>query len=106
MNPSGDRPPPYRVVYSEACRAATKQLLERAALQGRFAEIAQAVRDIDLRLRWIPLDLGEPLRDHVNLEIREYVASFGPLVVRYGADESRRVIYVSLPFGLLRQKDF
>jgi hypothetical protein len=65
--------PPYRVVYSGRCRETARQLLERATAHGRFAEIAQAIRDIDARLRWIPLDFGEPLQDFIHLGIKEYI---------------------------------
>lgn len=93
--------PPYRVVYSELCRQRTQKLLKRAAALHRFAEIAQAVRDIDTRLRWIPLDFGEPLQDLVHLGIKEHIGVGGPLVVKYGVDEARRIVYVALPFDLL-----
>jgi hypothetical protein len=93
--------PPYRVVYSGRCRDHARQLLARAAARGRFAEVAQTVRGIDTRLRWIPLDFGEPLKDHVHLGITEYLGTLAPLVVNYGVDEARRVVYVALPFDLL-----
>jgi hypothetical protein len=93
--------PPYRVVYSGLCRDETRRLLARARAKGRFAEVAQAVRAIDTRLQWIPLDFGEPLRDMVDLGIKEHIGVLAPLVVKYGVDESRSIVYVSLPFGLL-----
>ena len=93
--------PPYRVVYAERCREATSQLLARAAAKGQFAEIAQAVRDIHTRLEWIPLDFGEPLRDFIRLGLQERLGAIAPLVVTYGVDEGRRIVYVSLPFKLL-----
>ena len=93
--------PPYRVVYSERCREQTKELLERAAAKERFAEVAQAVRDIHTRLQWIPLDFGEPLQDLVHLGIKEHIGVRAPLVVKYGVDETRRLVYVALPFDLL-----
>ena len=69
--------------------------------KGRFAEFAKAVRDIDTRLQWIPLDFGEPLQDYPTLGIKEHIGVLGPLVVKYGVDEVRRLVYVSLPFDLL-----
>jgi hypothetical protein len=93
--------PPYRVVYSERCREQTRELLQRAAAQERFAEVARAVRDIDTRLHWIPLDFGEPLQDLARLGIKEHIGVLAPLVVKYGVDEARRIVYVALPFGLL-----
>lgn len=91
----------YQVVYSGLCRDATGQLFARARAIGRFAEIAQVVRDIDPRLQWIPLDFGEPLQDFVHLGIKEPIGVIAPLVVKYGVDEPRRIVYVSLPFDLL-----
>ncbi|MCI0462354.1 MAG: hypothetical protein L0Z62_35835 [Gemmataceae bacterium] len=84
--------PPYRVVYSERCREQTRELLQRAAAQERFADVAQAVRDINTRLQWIPLDFGEPLQDLVRLGIQEHIGVLGPLVVKYGVDEARRIV--------------
>ena len=101
MNEPSDAVPPYRVVYSDRRRAHVKQLLERASQQGRFAELAQAIRDIDTRLHWVPLDFGEPLQDYLELRIVELVGVVSPLVVKYGIDEDRRIVYISLPFGLL-----
>jgi hypothetical protein len=93
--------PPYQVVYSERCRRQTRELLARAAEKGRFAQVAQAVRDIHTRLRWIPRDFGEPLQDLVQLGAIEYIGVIPPLVVKYAVDEARRLVYVSLPFGVL-----
>ena len=93
--------PPYRVIYSERCRDQTRELLARAAAKGRLAEIAQAIRDVHKRLQWIPLDFGEPLQDFVRLGIKEHIGVVAPLVVKYGVDEARRIVYVSLPFDLL-----
>jgi hypothetical protein len=69
--------------------------------RGRFAEVAQALRGIENRLKWIPLDFGEPLEDLVHMRLREYLGVVPPLVVRYGVDEARRLVYVALPFKLL-----
>ena len=93
--------PAYRVVYSELCRDQTRRLLAQAAAKGRFTEVSQAVRDIDTRLQWIPLDFGEPLQDFAHLGIKEHIGVVAPLVVKYGVDEARRIVYVSLPFDLL-----
>jgi hypothetical protein len=93
--------PPYRVVYSELCREATRQLLARAVAKGRITEVARAVGDVERRLQWIPLDFGEPLKDFVHLGIKEYIGVLAPLVVKFSVDEDRRIVYVALPFGLL-----
>jgi hypothetical protein len=97
---------PFQVVYSERCRAETKQLLARAGAKGRLADVVKAIRDIDTRLRWIPLDFGEPLQDYVHLGIKEHIGVCAPLVVKYGVDEARRIVYVSLPFDLLPRSGF
>jgi hypothetical protein len=98
--PSGGVPP-YRVVYSGPCREQTRQLLTRARAKGRFAEVAQVLRDIHTRLEWIPLDFGDPVRDFVHLGIQARIGILPPLVVKFGVDEARRIVHVSLPFGLL-----
>jgi hypothetical protein len=95
--------PPYRIVYSGLCRDETRQLLARAQAKGRFAEVARAIRDINTRLEWIPLDFGEPLQDFFHLGIKEHIGVLAPLVVKYGVDEVRNIVYVSLPFDLLPQ---
>jgi hypothetical protein len=89
------------VVYPGLCREETKQLLARAKPKGRTAEVANAIRGIDIRLQWIPLDFGEPLQDFVHLGIKEHIGVLEPIVVRYGVDEARRIVYVALPFDLL-----
>jgi hypothetical protein len=93
--------PPYRVVYSQLCRDSTRELLARAQALGRFAEVAQPVRDINTRLEWIPLDFGEPLRDFVHLGIQALIGTLPPLVVEYGVDETRCIVYVSIPFKVI-----
>jgi hypothetical protein len=93
--------PPYRVAYSELCRDETRQLLARAAAKGRFAEVAQIVRDVNTRLEWAPVDVGDPLRDLVHLGAQERIVVLPPLVVAYAVDETRRLVYVSVPFKLL-----
>ncbi len=93
--------PPFHVAYSGRCREATRQLLARAHAKGRLAEIALVVQDIHTRLQWIPLDFGDPLRDFVNLGIQARIATIAPLVVKFGVDEARRIVYVNLPFDLL-----
>jgi len=101
MSQLSEGTPPYRVVYSGLCREETKQLLAHARANGRFTEVAQAVRDIHTRLEWIPLDFGEPLRDLKQLGIQVRIGTIPPLVVRFGADQNRHLVYVSLPFDLL-----
>jgi hypothetical protein len=92
---------PYRIVYSGRYRTATTQLLLRARAKGRFAEIAQLFRDIETRLKWVPLDVGQLLRDYPSLGLQELVLVLAPLVVTYSVDEVRRLVYLSVPFKLL-----
>ena len=101
MSPPSQDAPPYRRVLSGRCRDSTRQLLTEAAALGRFAEVAQAVRDIHTRLAWIPLDFGKPLRDLADLGLQEHIGTQGPLVVTYGVDEIRRIVCVALPFQIL-----
>jgi hypothetical protein len=76
-------------------------LLVRARAKGQFERIAQALRGIHTRLEWIPLDFGEPLREFIHLGIKVYIGVLAPLVLKYGVDETRHIVYVSLPFSLL-----
>lgn len=101
MSEPSQSTPPYRIVWSERCRQTTRELLLRAAERGRHAEVAQLLRDIIRRLEWIPLDFGEPLADHVHTGIQERIAPLSPLVVRFGVDEARRLVYVLIPLKLL-----
>ncbi len=101
MSPASKAVPPFRVVYSELCRSTTKDLLILAKAKGRFKEIAQAVQEINTRLEWIPLDFGQPLRDFVHLGIKVHIGVLPPFVVKYGVDETRRIVYVTLPLSLL-----
>jgi hypothetical protein len=76
-------------------------LLERARAKGRLKEIAQTLRGIHTRLEWIPLDFGQPLKDYLHLGIKEHIGVLPPLVIKYGVDEARRIVYVGLAFSLL-----
>lgn len=106
MSLPSQKAPPYRVVYSGLCREGMRRLLARAGAKGRLTEIAKVVRGIDTRLRWIPLDLGEPLKDYMHLGIKEHIGVLAPLVVRYGVDEARRIVYVTRPFDLFSGSAF
>ncbi len=101
MRPASGGIPPYRVVYSELCRNGIRDLLARAQARGRLHEIAQTFRYINTRLEWIPLDFGQPLKDFVHLGIKEHIGVLAPLVIKYGVDEARHIVYVALPFRLL-----
>jgi hypothetical protein len=72
----------------------------RAHQQDRFAEIADTMLGIDTRLKWIPLDFGEPLQSLVRLGLQRYTGVLPPLVVSYGVDEARRIVDVTVPFKL------
>jgi hypothetical protein len=93
--------PPFRVVYSDRFRESLRQLLAQAAAKGRFAELAQVVRDLHTRLEWIPLDFGEPFRDLLHLGLVEYIGVLPPVVLTYAVDQARRIVHVSVPFKLL-----
>jgi hypothetical protein len=98
--------PPYRVFYSDLFRAQIKGLPSRVDLRLRLPEIVGALRSMHQRLQWIPLDFGEPLRDLVHLGLTECIATQPPLVIKFGVDESRRIVYVALPFDLLPHSGF
>jgi hypothetical protein len=106
VNPESGELPPFRVVYSGRCREAAAKLLRRAKELNRYDEIAEAIRGIQKRLEWIPLDFGEPLHDYADLGIKELIGSVAPLVVKYGVDEARRIVYVVLPLSLLPKDRF
>jgi hypothetical protein len=93
--------PPYRVVYSGECREEIRHLLVQARGKGRLAEIAQAIRDAETRLAWIPLDFGEPLRDLVAMRLQVFIGTIPPLVIEYAVAEARRLVYVTRPIKLL-----
>jgi hypothetical protein len=76
-------------------------LLALAKAKGQFKEIALVIREINTRLEWIPLDFGDPLRDFVHLGIKVQIGVLAPFVVKYGVDEARHIIYVTLPYNLL-----
>ena len=73
--------PPFRVAYSGRFRESLRQQLGRAAALGRFAELAQVVRDLHSRV--------------------EHIGVVPPLVLTYAVDEARRIVHVSVPFKLL-----
>jgi hypothetical protein len=106
VSQKSDAAPPFRVIYSELCREHTRQLLELAQSKGQFAEVAKAIQEINTRLEWIPMDFGEPLWDFLELGIQERLGTVPPLVVRFGVDETRRLVYVSLPFKTLSNITF
>jgi hypothetical protein len=101
MSEPSKNPPPFRLVISGQCLAQLKQILDQAGAAGRFAEFAQAAEAIHHRLRWIPLDFGEPLCDFQHLDLVEFVGTVRPIVVTYSVDETRKIVYVTIPFKLL-----
>jgi hypothetical protein len=101
MNQPTSSEPPFQVAYSGLCLESARQLLIRARAAGRYAEIAQIIQGINTRLKWIPLDFGDPLRDFPDLGIQLRFGPLPPLVVTYGVDEARHIVYVVIPFKLL-----
>jgi hypothetical protein len=41
------------------------------------------------------------VQDYPQLGLKEHIGVVAPLVVKYGVDEARRIVYVALAFGLL-----
>ncbi len=92
--PNGTESPRYRVVYTEAVRAALKDLGTRAHELGMEPEFVAALKGLDERLRTDPVGLGEPLRDLANAGLEERTGNHSFLFVRYGVDRARLLVYV------------
>jgi hypothetical protein len=100
MSAAGEGPVRYRVVYSGHVRAGLRELLGRAAARGLDRTIAEAVREIDARLRVYP-QFGQPLRDLKTVGKTVWVGAVEPLVVQYVIDDERRLVFVVAPFKTL-----
>jgi hypothetical protein len=97
MSTAGKDPVRYRVVYSEHVRVGLKELLARAAARNLGRAIADAVKEIDARLRIYP-QFGQPLRDLQTVGETVWIGTVGPLVVQYVIDDERRLVFVVAPF--------
>jgi hypothetical protein len=97
MSAAGEGSTHYRVVYSGQVRARLQALLARADALALRPAIAAAVREIDARLRVYP-QFGQPLRDMATAGETLWIGAVGPLVVKYGIDDPRRLVFVVEPF--------
>jgi hypothetical protein len=84
----------YRVTYPESVRAALRILGRKALEVGRADELADALREIDGRLRTEPVGFGEPSYRLRHLGLLKCLGSRPPLYVYYAVDEVRRIVYV------------
>jgi len=85
---------PYRVVYSEAVRAAFRILVDEAIQTGVLADLRAAFEHMEHTLRWYP-QFGEPIIDLTAEPGQIRVGVFRTLVVRYAVYESRRFVAVA-----------
>lgn len=100
MNPAGEQPVTYRVIYSERVRQELRALLERAQARGIGRPVLDAVKGIDARLRVYP-QFGQPLRDLATAGETLWIGVVEPVVVRYVVDEERRLVFVVVPLKVL-----
>src|SRR5437879_3802749 len=100
MSPVGEKPVPYRVVYSERVRNELRDLLQRATARGIGRLVLDAVKAIDARLSVYP-QFGQPLRDLGTSGVTVWIGMIEPVIVRYLVDEGRRLVFVVIPFKVL-----
>lgn len=89
-------PVPYQVSYSGRVREELRGLLERAQAAGRGKEYLEAAKEIAARLRIYP-QFGDPLLDLTHETGKVWIATVGPLVVRYAIYEDLRLVIVATP---------
>ncbi len=89
-------PVPYKVSYSERVREELRGLLEKAQAAGRGKEYLEAAKEIAARLRIYP-QFGDPLLDLTHETGKVWIATVGPLVVRYAIYEDLRLVIVATP---------
>jgi len=92
MSPGGTE---YRVVYSEAIRAALRDAVEVLLKAGwEKRAVADLVQSMDDRLRHGPNDFGEPL---YRLRATKIIVSVGfarPLTFQFAVHEESRSVFV------------
>jgi hypothetical protein len=84
----------YQIVLSIRVQDNLKDLHRRAKEKGHGARVLSAVKRIVAFLRTQPLEFGEPrfTLPHMKLEVR--VGTVPPLVVIYGVQKERRVVFI------------
>lgn len=100
MSEPAESPIPYRVSYSERVRAVLRSIAEHAKARGRGSEVRAALERLHHILSVYP-QYGEPLRDLDLVPAVMCVLPVPPFVVHYSLDESRRLVMVAQPPGLL-----
>jgi hypothetical protein len=94
MSGSPEESSPYQVVYSELCRERLRELGTKAVAARREAEFAEALRELDRRLRVYP-QFGEPYSDLMHDVGQHYRGAVPPLVVWYTVFDDRRLVVVA-----------
>jgi hypothetical protein len=97
MSEPANRPPRYRVSYSEYVRNQLRELIARARDPALARQALAAAREIDERFHVYP-QFGQPLRDLELKPAQLWIGIVPPLVVRYVLDEERLLVMVLNPF--------
>jgi hypothetical protein len=77
-----------------------KKLIQRALAAGLGPKLADALKEIDYRLRVYP-QFGQPLRDAKAISMQEWVGVVNSIRVRYLLSEERRLVIILTPLRAL-----
>ena len=86
---------PYEVVRSEVTRDQLKVWGKIAKERGRLAEYTAALRIVEYRLQYEPLEWGDPLYDLPNLGLVMYRGIWKFLSVLYCVRDDKKLVLVS-----------
>jgi hypothetical protein len=96
MQPPGSPGPAYRVHASAKIMQLFLRLQRQAIREGRGDEVITAVRRIYEQLRDDPTTFGEPTYRLPALGLAVRTGSIRPLVVDFGVDEVRRLVFIKV----------
>jgi hypothetical protein len=96
----------FTVSLSMRATESLRAIGRSAQAGGRILDVRDAARKIYSWLRADPETLGEPFKDHPALELTEYCAFEGPLIVRYVVHRPTKQVFIALPFRVARWAGF
>ena len=96
----------FTVSPSERAIESLREIAKRAALKGRILEVQDAARKVYSWLQADPETLGEPFQDHNALQLTEYCAFEGPLIIRYAIHHASKQVFITIPFRVARWAGF
>ena len=87
-------PAPFRISNSQLQAQQIRKLKERAKSAGSHQEFVEALKVIRRQLEVDPVAFGDRTHTLTGLKVPIYHRIFSILMIRYGVDVSRRLVYL------------